>query len=58
MIAARDPMPHVGENEVLLCIDSCDIRTMRAQRGTVAKPLLSVKRVTEAGQFVGFCEQG
>ena len=35
-----------------------DIRSLKAQCSTVAKPLLSVKKMTEAGQFVGCCSEG
>ena len=58
LTAAGDPIPQLGEKEVLICIESGELRSMKAQCSIVAKPLLSVKRMTEAGQFVGFCQAG
>ena len=37
--------------------ESGDLRSIRAQCSIVAKPLLLIKEMIEAGQFVGFCQQ-
>ena len=58
LTAAGDPIPHLGEKEMVVCSGSGDIRTIRTQLSIVANPLLSVKKMIEAGQFVGFCEEG
>ena len=56
--AAGDPNPHLGETEIVACIGGGDIRTIRTQCSTVAKPMFSVKQMIEACQFVRFCEAG
>lgn len=58
LAVAGDPVLQFGEKEVAVCIESGDVRPSKAQCGIVAKPLLSVKIMTEVGQFVGFCSQG
>ena len=58
LMAAGDPIPQVGEKEVLICIESVDIRSVKARCSTVAIPLVSVKRMTEAGQFFDSCSEG
>ena len=58
LTVAGDPIPQLGEKQVLICTESGDIRSIKAQCSIVAKPLLSVKRMTEAEQFVGFCKEG
>ena len=58
MTAAGDPIPHLGQKDVVVCADSGDVRSIRAQCTIDAKPLLSVKKMTQAGQFVGFSELG
>lgn len=55
---AGDPTPHLGQEDVVVCIESGDIRSIRAQCTIVSKPLLSMKRMTQAAQFVGFSEHG
>ena len=58
LIVAGDPIPQLGEEDVAICIESGEVRSLKAQGSIVAKPLFSVKEMIEAGQFLGFCEQG
>ena len=58
MTAAGDPIPQLGEKKVVVLIGSGDVRTVKAQCSIVSKPLLSVKQMIAAGQFVGFCFEG
>lgn len=53
LTGAGDPVPRFGEKEVVVCIDSGGVRAIKTQCSTVAKPLLSGKRVIEAGHLVG-----
>ena len=46
LTAAEDRIPQLGQKEVLILIESGDVRSLGAQCSTVAKPLLSVKRMT------------
>ena len=56
-IASGDPIPQLGRKNVVICSESDDIRTLKAQCSIVQKPLPSVKGMAEVGKFVGFCEQ-
>ena len=56
LIAAGDPIPQLGEKNVVVCIERGEVKSIKAHCSTVAQPLLSVKGMTEAGQFVGFCQ--
>ena len=47
-------VPHFGEKDVVICIESSDIRSFKAQCSSLAQPLSLVKRVIEAGQIIGF----
>ena len=58
LTVAGGPIPQLGEKQVLICTESGDIGSIKAQCSIVAKPLLSGKRMTEVGQFVGFCKEG
>lgn len=56
--ASGDPIPHLGEKKASVLTNGGALRTFTTQCTIVSKPLLSVKRMIEAGQFVGFCQQG
>ena len=56
--ASGDLIPQLGEKEATIYIDGGALTKLRTQRTIVSKPLLLVKRMIEAGHFVGFCEQG
>ena len=58
MTVVGGPIPQFGEKNVAIWAPSGDIKSIRAGYSTVAKPLLSVKRMIESRQFVGFCGQG
>ena len=58
LTAGGDPIPQLGEKEVVICTENGDLKSLKAQCSAVAKPFLSVKRMTEAGQFVGFSRDG
>ena len=42
----------------MVCAECGGARPTNAKCSIVVKPIVSVKRMTEAGQFVGFCHQG
>ena len=56
--AFGDPIPNLGKKEAAVHIHGGALRIFIIQRTTVSKPLLPVKKITEAGQFAGFCGKG
>ena len=56
--ASGDPIPQLGKKVATLLNEGGVPKKLKTQCTTVSKLLLSVKRMTEVGHFVSFCEQG
>ena len=52
--ASGDPIPNLGEKNVMLMTESGEHRQMRYQVAPVTKPLGSVSKICKAGHIVVF----